>query len=86
MVEASPDLRRPLTDPRLPLERRHRRSSTICSADGPPRHHECDQLVVAAGRGGDLPDIADELVSLAAATRERAVAEVRTAVPLDDAT
>ena len=32
-------------------------------------------------QGGDLPDIADELVSQAAATRERAVAEVRSAVP-----
>ena len=41
-------------------------------------------LVVGSGRGRDLPAIIDRLVERAAATKQRAVAEVRSAVPLTD--
>ena len=41
-------------------------------------------FVVEQGRARDLPAIIDQLVRLAAAERQRAVAEVRTAVPLND--
>jgi F-type H+-transporting ATPase subunit delta len=40
-------------------------------------------FVVGAGRAGSLVEIVDELVSLAAAERRKAVAEVTSAVPLD---
>jgi F-type H+-transporting ATPase subunit delta len=43
-------------------------------------------LLVDQGRIADLPAIADALAARAAATRQREVAEVRTAVPLDEAT
>jgi F-type H+-transporting ATPase subunit delta len=39
-------------------------------------------LVVSAGRAFELPEIVDRFVELAAAERRRAVAEVRSAVPL----
>jgi F-type H+-transporting ATPase subunit delta len=85
-VEASPDLRQTLSDPRLPLERRQAIVNGLLGNRVAPVTINAISMVVAAGRGADLPDIADELVSQAAATRERAVAEVRSAVPLDDAT
>ena len=40
-------------------------------------------FVVAAGRAGSLQEIVEQLVSLAAAERRKAVAEVTSAVPLD---
>jgi F-type H+-transporting ATPase subunit delta len=43
-------------------------------------------FVVGAGRSADLPAIADRLAERAAAERDRAIAEVRTATPLDEAT
>ena len=42
-------------------------------------------FIVGAGRGHDLPAIVARFVELAAARREHEVAEVRSAVPLDDA-
>jgi F-type H+-transporting ATPase subunit delta len=41
-------------------------------------------FIVNQGRGRQLPQILEELSSLAAAARNSVVAEVRTAVPLDD--
>ena len=41
-------------------------------------------FVVAAGRSRDLPAIIDRLVERAAQERQEVVAEVRTAIPLDD--
>ncbi len=41
-------------------------------------------FVVAAGRSRNLPEIIDKLVAQAAEERHEAVAEVRTAYPLDD--
>ncbi len=42
-------------------------------------------FVVGAGRGHDLPAIILRFTELAAQSRERELAEVRSAVPLDDA-
>ena len=41
-------------------------------------------FIVGAGRGHDLPAIIDKFVDLAAQNREHAIAEVRSAVALDD--
>jgi F-type H+-transporting ATPase subunit delta len=43
-------------------------------------------FVVAVGMSSDLPAIADRLAERAAETRNKAIAEVRTAVELDDET
>ena len=42
-------------------------------------------FIVGAGRGHDLPAIVERFVELAAQAREHEVAEVRSAVALDDA-
>jgi F-type H+-transporting ATPase subunit delta len=42
-------------------------------------------FLIAAGRARDLRKIVDAFLQTAAATREHAVAEIRTAVPLTDA-
>ena len=39
-------------------------------------------FIVSAGRGGELPEIVDRFVELAAAEHRRAIAEVRTALAL----
>ena len=83
--EASDELRIALTDPQLPVERRiavvdelHRAARRCRSAS------RCSAMIVAAGRANDLPAIVDRFVELAAAEREREVAEVRCAIALDD--
>ena len=44
------------------------------------------QFIVGQGRSSDIPEIARGFVEKAVESRSRAVAEVRSAVPLDDAT
>jgi len=41
-------------------------------------------MVIGSGRGRDLPEIIDSLVARASASKDLAVAEVRTAVALSD--
>lgn len=85
-METSPDLRSTLTDPRLPLERKE---AIVRDVVGPHASRVTVNLVsmfVAQGRGGDLPDIVTALAEKRAASVGKTLAEVRTAVPLDDAT
>ncbi len=85
-LESSRELSDALGDPRVPSDRKQaivddllgRRASSLTVA--------LVGFLIGLGRAGDLPEIADELVKQAAASRERAVAEVRTAVPLDEDT
>ncbi len=83
--EANEELRSTLTDPAVPIDRRLSilddllgggRASPVTSA--------LVAFVVAAGRGRELPAIIDKLVERAAGERSEVVAEVRTAIPLDD--
>jgi F-type H+-transporting ATPase subunit delta len=82
-IEGSDELRNTLGDAAIPLERRigivqdvfrtaHPTTLTLLS------------FVVSTGRTRDLPAIIDTLVEMAASERKEAVAEVRTAVELDD--
>jgi F-type H+-transporting ATPase subunit delta len=41
-------------------------------------------MIVAAGQASELPAIVERFVELAASEREHEVAEVRSAIPLDD--
>jgi F-type H+-transporting ATPase subunit delta len=81
-LEASDELRNALTDEMIPAERRqaivedllgHRASNTTTALAS---------FVVGSGRGRDLPAIIAKLVERAAAEKEKAVAEVRSAIPL----
>jgi F-type H+-transporting ATPase subunit delta len=85
-LETSSDLRMALGDPRLPLERKHGIVTDLLGKRALPLTLNLVNFVVAAGRSRDLPAIADELAAMAAAERERAIAEVRTAFELDEAT
>jgi F-type H+-transporting ATPase subunit delta len=86
VFEGNDALRDALVDQSLPLERR---LAVVEELLGPTALRVTTAVVtfiVAAGRASELPAIIDRFTELAAAARERAVAEVRTAVPLDDAT
>ena len=85
-LEGSDDLRDALSDPRLPMERKQAVIDDLLVARA---HHLTVAFVsfaVGLGRGGDLMAIADQLTARSAEARDRAVAEVRSAVPLDDET
>jgi len=83
-IEGSDELRSTLTDQAVPVERRQGivedllgdRASSVTTA--------LVSFVVGSGRSKDLPAIIDRLVERAAEERSQAVAEVRSAIPLDD--
>jgi F-type H+-transporting ATPase subunit delta len=85
-IETSPDLRSALTDPRLPLERKEAIVREVVGAHASRVTVNLVSLFVAQGRGGDVPDIVSALAQQRAASVGKIVAEVRTALPLDDAT
>jgi F-type H+-transporting ATPase subunit delta len=84
-LEASDDLRMGLTDPQLPVERRIAVIEELMGGKALVTSTALVSMIVAAGQGGDLPAIVDRFVELAASERKHEVAEVRSAVPLDDA-
>jgi F-type H+-transporting ATPase subunit delta len=85
-LETSSDLRLTLSDPRLPLERKQGIVDDLVGGRALPLTVSLVDFLVSAGRSSDLPAIADHLARLAAAERDRAVAEVRTAFELDEET
>ena len=84
IVEGNDDLRMSLSNPGLPLDRRAAIVDELLDNRALPITRAIATFVVGAGRGHDLPAIVDRFVDLAAQTRERSVAEVRSAVALDD--
>lgn len=85
-VEGSGELRETLSDPRLPADRKAGVVDDLLEGKASPLSIALVDFVVSAGRVRELSSIAEALAERAAAMRERAVAEVRTAVELDDAT
>jgi|SRR5579862_1348481 F-type H+-transporting ATPase subunit delta len=85
IVEGNDDLRMTLGNPGLPLDRRAAIVDELLENRALPLSKSIASFIVGAGRGHDLPTIVDRFVEMAAAGREHAVAEVRSAVPLDDA-
>ena len=85
-LEGSEELREALSDIHLPM---HRKQAVIDDLLSVRAHRLTVAFVgfaVGLGRGGDLASIADEFTMRSAEARNRAVAEVRSAVPLDDET
>lgn len=82
--ESSDELRIALTDPHLPIERRLAVITDLLGGRALPASTALVEMVVAAGHAADLPAIVARFVELAAEQREHAVAEVRSAIPLDD--
>lgn len=84
VVESSDELRNTLSDPHLPLERRAQIIEDLLEGKVTNTTRAFASMVVSAGRAGDLPAIADELVKKSAEEAGQAVAEVRSAVPLTE--
>jgi F-type H+-transporting ATPase subunit delta len=83
-VEQQGELREALTDIALPAERKRAVIRELLGERAGDATVNLLELVVEQGRARDLPAIADELVRLAAERGQQAVAEVRTAIPLDE--
>jgi F-type H+-transporting ATPase subunit delta len=80
----SDDLRVALTDPQLPLQRRIAVIEELMGNKALDTSTALVAMVVAANHAADLGAIVEQFVELAAAERLHEVAEVRSAIPLDD--
>lgn len=83
-LEGNDELRMTLTDMTIPVERRQKVVEGLLGAKASPVTVALVSFVVGVGRTRNLPDIIDRLVAMAAEERKEAVAEIRTAFPLDD--
>jgi F-type H+-transporting ATPase subunit delta len=82
-LERETRLREVLTDPALPPERKKAVLSEVLGDRANPHTVNLLGFIVEQGRAKEVGAIADELAAVAAERRQAAVAEVRTAVPLD---
>ena len=82
--EASDELRLALTDPALPIERRLGVVDELTGGRALATSTALLGLLVSGDQARDLPEIVDRFIELAAAERQHEVAEVRSAIPLDD--
>jgi F-type H+-transporting ATPase subunit delta len=83
-LENESRLRDALVDPNLPAEHRANMIQELLGSRATPHTANLIAFVVQQGRARELSAIIDGLVQIAAEERKRAVAEVRTAVPLSD--
>jgi F-type H+-transporting ATPase subunit delta len=83
-LERSDELRNVLTDQAVPAEKRQAIVEDLLGQKASPVTTNLVGFVIGAGRARDLPGIVDRLVRRAADERQHEVAEVRSAVPLDD--
>jgi F-type H+-transporting ATPase subunit delta len=82
--ESSDALRSALTDDMVPAERRQAIVESLLGDKATATTTQLVSMVIGSGRGRDLPEIIDSLVARASASKDLAVAEVRTAVALSD--
>lgn len=85
-VESSPELRDALADRTIPVDRKKGIVDDLLGDKTSPLAVNLVNFVVGVGMASDLPAIADRLAERAAAARNKAIAEVRAAVVLDDET
>jgi F-type H+-transporting ATPase subunit delta len=82
----SPELRDALTNPQLPGDRKQGILDDLLGGRASDLVRNLVSFIVGQGRASDLGQIVDAFVERAAASRSRAVAEIRSAIPLDQAT
>lgn len=85
-VADSAELRSALTNPQLPLDRKESIVRDVAGAHASRVTVNIVSMIVAQGRGGDLPEIATALAERKASAGGKTLAEVRTALELDAAT
>src|SRR3989440_4667895 len=85
IVEGNDELRMALSNPGQPADRRAAIVDELLENRSLQLTRAIAAMIVGAGRGHDLPAIVARFVELAAQSREHEVAEVRSAVGLDDA-
>jgi F-type H+-transporting ATPase subunit delta len=83
-LEANDELRATLTDEAIPVVRRIGVVEDLLGDKASPVTTNLVAFVVGAGRARQLPQIIDRLVERAAAAKDSAVGEVRSAIPLTD--
>jgi len=84
--EASAELRDALTDRRIPIDRKLAVLGDLLDDKASALSVSIVNFIVGVGRAADLPDIADRLAARAAGERDAVIAEVRSAIELDDET
>jgi F-type H+-transporting ATPase subunit delta len=84
LLESNYDLKQALEDQALPPEQRAKVLDALLSDKVTPHTLGLLQFIVNQGHARQLPEILADLSDIAAEARNSAVAEVRTAVPLDE--
>ena len=84
LLESNHELKQALSDKSIDRGQRAKVLEEILSAKVSPHTLGLLEFIVAQGRARQLPQILDELSDLAAEARSAVVAEVRSAVALDD--
>ena len=82
-LDKSAELRSSLTDPQLPIERKQAVIDELLGGRASSLTVGLIQFIVSQGRISELPDMARAVAERAAETRSKALAEVRSAIPLD---
>jgi F-type H+-transporting ATPase subunit delta len=85
LLEREPALRAALTDPGLPDDRKTGLLQSLLGSKAQPATIRLVEVAVTRPRGRSVETVLDELGRLAAARRQRLVAQVRAAAPLTDA-
>jgi F-type H+-transporting ATPase subunit delta len=83
-VESNHELRNALTDIAIPDERKRTVIAELLGERASPVTVNILEFVVGQGRARELSEIVSNLADLAAISRDKVLAEVHTAVPLDD--
>lgn len=83
VYEANDELRLALTDPQLPPARRMAVVEQLMDGKALTTSAALAAFLVGIGRAHDMPQIIDRFVEKAAHERDREVAEIRSAIPLD---
>jgi F-type H+-transporting ATPase subunit delta len=82
-LQGSDELREALTDPAIPVARRQQIVEDLLGGKASSTTVALVSLVVGTGRSRELPAIIRQLVDMSAAEANKAVAEVRSAIPLN---
>lgn len=83
-VASDDKLRSTLSDSKLPAERRAQVIEDLLAHKASPATVALASMIVAVGRGGDLPDLTKEVGRIVASGQGSVVAEARSAVALTE--